>query len=226
MLKLASLVLPIVICGSGCAGSVIFGHTGGESRSDSVTEPASAPNAAPAPATAAGTNAAPAPATAAGTGAAPAPRVHREKQAVTAVALSFTPAAMDKIAADAEFKPAALLTEIQGELRARRLLDEAASGTTRVMAISVDDFATRDSSNAVVFGYKLGSGTLAANITIRDGGKDVRDFRIQAGSRIAGRPGGEDTNPLRPLYHRFAILAVDGLAGTVSTESAGDEVPR
>jgi hypothetical protein len=147
---------------------------------------------------------------------------------VGAVAISFTSQAKEKIAAEPRFKEGSLLAEVEGELRARKLLD----GNSRagpMVEISIDDFTTRSATNAVLFGYHLGDGSLAADITVRDsGGKEVRDFRIKANSRLATPASGEDANPLGSLYRRFAILVADNLAGSPSRSinSSDDEMPR
>jgi hypothetical protein len=148
---------------------------------------------------------------------------------VRAVSISFTSTAKEKIAAEPRFKEDSLLAEVEGELRARKLLDGGNSLTNPTVEISINDFTTRSTTNAVLFGYNMGAGALAADILVRDAdGKEVRDFQINANSRLATRASGEDGNPLRSLYRRFAILVAENLAGSPSrsVKSSDGEMPR
>jgi hypothetical protein len=172
---------------SGCAGWVVFGHT------IEGKPPVAAPAAGPPPAA---------------TPASP------DAPLLKAVTVTFTPAAQHKIAAEPQFQQATLLTTIENELRAHKILaanDPHARGT---LEISVDDFTAHPTSNAVVFGYILGTGTLTANMEVRAAaGKDPKGTRITAESRVAKSVNGGQADPFEPLYRRFAAATVNSLTG-------------
>ena len=175
---------------SGCAGWVVFGHT------------IEGKPAAPAPAAAEPTPTSPA---------------SPDAPLLKAVTVTFTPAAQQKIAAEPQFQQATLLMAIETELRAHKILaanDPHARGT---LEISIDDFATHPTSNAVVFGYILGTGTLTGNVEIRAAdGKQPQDTHITAESRVAKSLNGGQGNPFEPLYRRFAAATVDSLTGATA----------
>jgi hypothetical protein len=130
------------------------------------------------------------------------------------VSVSFTPTARKKIAAEPQFKEDRLLAVILSELRAHKLFDDSDSHATGTLEVSIDDFATRPLSNAVVFGYVLGNGTLAGHIEVHNaGGKGPRDPRITAQSRVEKPISAEESNAFGPLYRKFADLTVDSLNG-------------
>jgi hypothetical protein len=136
-------------------------------------------------------------------------------QMVNTVAVTFTPQAKEKVSADRRFREGALLTAVEGELRARNLLKDGGSRAGRTVEIQIDDFATRASTNAVVLGYKLGAGTLTGNVRVRDGkGNELQGFRIEAASRLTTAVNDEKSNPLVSLFGRFAELTVDNLGGS------------
>jgi len=210
---------------SGCAGWVVFGHTI-EGKPPAAAEPAHPlatanalpaaqpnPAARPAPTTQAPPATQPPPASQ------PAPTSPASPDAplLKAVTVTFTPAAQQKIAAEPQFQQATLLMTIETELRAHKILaanDPHARGT---LEISVDDFATHPTSNAVVFGYILGTGTLTANMEMRAAaGKDPKDTRITAESRVAKSVNGGQANPFEPLYRRFAAATVNSLTGATA----------
>jgi len=202
---------------SGCAGSVIFGHTVGSGGS------AAAPPAAAAPAVPSAAPIQPRVQTSPAT----LPITAAPRLTVTAVTVAVTPAVRDQLAAEPRLKDSALLAAVNAELRARKLLGDPGSQSGRTLQISVDAFATRASSNAVLFGYIVGSGTLAGEVIVRDAADvELRRFRVQAASRLMRSASGQDENPLGALYRRFANLAVDNLTGTPSKPDDTDVVPR
>lgn len=204
-----ALWAPLLAMLAGCAGSVIFGHTIGER-----------PNAAAPPATTSR------PALAATTGPAVEPTV---STSVSSVDIVVAPGAQQKIAAEPDFAQSKLLAAVERELRGRRLLDAGGSGAQRILTISIDDFARRPSTNAVILGYSLGNGELAADLRVSGSDRrEIRAFRIQAGSRLATRAGVGNEDPLGPLFHRFAVLTADALAGVPSKadDAAGNAMPR
>jgi hypothetical protein len=174
---------------SGCAGWVVFGHTIQGPQPATTVQPPSAPSVLP------------------------------DTPMLKAVTLTFTPAAQEKIASEPQFQQATLLTAIESELRAHRLLDANDPHARGTAEISIDDFATRPTSNAVVFGYILGTGTLSGNVAVHAvPGNALRDARITAQSHLAKPVSDGQSNPFGPLYHRFAAATVDSLTGTTSTQ--------
>jgi hypothetical protein len=198
MRTLTLLLVPVVMTLSGCAGWVVFGHTieGQRPQSSAVAPPASTTDhpyaAQPAPE--------------------PPPVAVPSTRVLKSVTVSFTPAAREKIAAEPQFKEDRLLAVIESELRAHKLFDDSDSHATGTLEVSIDDFATRPLSNAVVFGYVLGNGTLAGHIEVHNAdGKGPRDSRINAGSRVEKPISAEQSNAFGPLYRKFADLTVDSL---------------
>ena len=106
-----------------------------------------------------------------------------------------------------------------------KLLDETNSGARGTAEISIDDFAVRPTSNAVIFGRIISAGTLNADIRVRDAdGRDLRSLKVEAASQVSVAASGDTQDPLGALYHRFAVLAADRLAGVVSRpEQAADQ---
>jgi len=187
---------------SGCAGWVVFGHTiegkpPAAAPATAVALPAAQPNPAAQPA--------------------PISPASPDAPLLKAVTVTFTPAALQKIAAEPQFQQSTLLLAIETELRAHQILavnDPHARGT---LEISIDDFATRPTSNAVVFGYILGTDTLTANMAMRAAtGKEPKDTRITAESHMAKSVSGGQANPFEPLYRRFAAATVNSLTGTTA----------
>lgn len=219
LIPLAAATATALMSLSGCAGWVVFGHTiQGPQPATSVNPPASAtqPGAPAAQAPLATQPAAPPPASPLPSAPAASPAAPLFKS----ITLTFTPAAQQKLATEPQFQQATLLTTIESELRAHKLLDAndpRASGTAR---ISINDFATRPATNAVVFGYVLGTGTLSGNIDVPAAeGNAPRDAHISAESRLAKSVNGGQANPFGPLYHRFAAATVDSLTGTTATHA-------
>jgi len=196
---------------SGCAGWVVFGHT--------VQGPQPATTVPPPPTTQVPTTQ-PTPAQApVATQPVAAPSASADTPMLKAVTLTFTPAARQKIAAEPQFQQATLLTAIESELRAHKLLDANDPHARGTAEISIDDFATRSTSNAVVFGYILGTGTLSGNVAVHAvAGNALRDARITAQSHLAKPVSDDQGNPFGPLYHRFAAATVDSLTGATSTQ--------
>jgi hypothetical protein len=192
MRKLLIPVIAAALMGlSGCAGWVVFGHT------IQGPQPVAAPPTPQLPL-------------------APPPSV--DTPMLKAVTLTITPAAQQKIAAEPQFQQAILLSAIESELQAHKLLDANDPHARGTADISIDDFATRPASNAVVFGYILGTGTLSGNVAVHSAaGNALRDARITAQSHLAKPVGDGKANPFGPLYHRFAAATVDSLTGTTST---------
>jgi hypothetical protein len=210
--RYVSLFVPLAML-SGCAGSVIFGHTIGERPTPAPPVAQPAPLAPPAALT---TQAA-------------AVAVAARVRSVSSVAIAVTAAAQPAIAAEARFTRESLLSAVEQELRARGLLDPGAAGGARTLSISIEEFSVRASTNAVILGYSLEAGTLSASLAVRGADqREDRDFRVQAGSRLASRADAGDKDPLRPLFHRFAVLAADALSGVQSkADVAGaDAMPR
>ena len=179
---------------SGCAGWVVFGHT------LEGKQPAAAPAASQAPPTTHPTPTSPA---------------SPDAPMLKAVTVTFTPAAQQKIAAEPQFQPATLLTAIENELRAHKLLADNDPHARATVEIAIDDFATHPTSNAVVFGYIMGTGTLTGNLEVHAAdGKEPKDARITAESRVAKSVNDGRANPFEPLYRRFATATVNSLTGT------------
>jgi hypothetical protein len=208
---------------SGCAGWVVFGHT--IEGKPPVVAPAASPSPAATqpppeselhPAAEPPHPSATASALRAAQPALTSP-VSPDAPLLKAVTVTFTPAAQQKIAAEPQFQQAMLLTTIENDLRAHNLLaanDPHARGT---LAISIEDFATHPTSNAVVFGYVLGTGTLTANMEMRAAaGEDPKDTRVTAESHVAKSVNGGQANPFEPLYRRFAAATVNSLTGTTA----------
>lgn len=193
-------------CGllAGCGQVAVFGHTIGE------RSPVSPMNADPA---------------ATSRGAVGRPSAARH--VVKTVTVALTPQAAARIANDPRFDVRALLEAVNGELRARQLLADTQSNGTQsngsgTAEISIDDFAMRPTSNAVVFGFVISAGTLNGAVRVRDvDGKDLQSFQVEAAAQVSVAAKGENVNPLAPLYRRFAVLTADRLSGTASKSAPG-----
>ena len=251
MARLAILSVLIVTMLAGCGQVIVFGHVVGE-RKESVEPKPEPTSATPAPqqgataSQAAGTatsqSAAPeatgspsAASSAAGPASGEAATPTRTAaasphlaHAVKTVNLTVTPEAVAKVTGDASrFTADALLDAIRTELKSRKLLDEQdpqASGTAEII---VDDLATRQTTNAILFGYKMLAGTLEGDIRVTGAaGTESTGSRIVAESKLTLAVNGNDKNPLGPLYRRFAILAADRLAGVASQPQDPTGIPR
>jgi hypothetical protein len=215
MFKLLILAIFMPALVAGCGDVVVFGHVvhegakAPETKSDASPAVAGAPAASP---VVASSNQSATPAANARTS-----TVHM----VRAVNVSLAPAAAAKVAGDSNFGLDALVTEIKSQLRARKLLSEQDPNATGSAEVTIDDMSSHPTSNAVLFGYQMMAGTLTGNIRV-DGaaGNVVPDFRIVAASRWNVAVAGDDKNPLKPLYHRFALLTGDRLAGVTSTDDS------
>jgi hypothetical protein len=145
------------------------------------------------------------------------------------VTVTLTPPAQEKAAADRRFKQDGVVAAIESELRARKLLAENDVKAERTVAVIIDDFATRPTSNAVIFGYVISEGTLAGSVDVRDtSGQQLQAFRITAKARLVIPASGEDNHALHALYSKFANLAVDALSGTTGKpdDVTNNEAPR
>lgn len=224
-----SIVLLIVTMLTGCGQMIVFGHVVGEKPAPVQPKTEGSDSTTPAPRSPASAQAS-APATEAPTpvNTQPVAKSAVIAHAVKAVNLTITPEASAKVTGDASrFAADALLAAIKAELTSRKLLDEQdpnASGTAEVM---VDRLATRPTTNAIVFGYKMLAGTLEGDIRVTglQGGASTGS-RIVAESKLTVAASGDDKNPLGPLYRRFAVLAADRLAGVPSGPQQSTGVPR
>jgi hypothetical protein len=145
------------------------------------------------------------------------------------VTVALTLPAQEEAAADRRFKQDDVVAAIESEFRARELLAEGDVKAERTVAIIIDDFATRPSSNAVIFGNVISEGTLTGSIDVRDTtGKQLQTFLIIAKSRLVTPASGEDNHALHALYEKFANLAVDSLSGTTGKpdDVTNREAPR
>ena len=222
MRKLMLLMAPIIPVLAGCAGSVIFGHVIGQDH------PASPVQTAPQEAT-------PAPMTAAPAAPAPAAPVAQQQQTalplaiakVRAATLEFTAEATDKIKSEPRFSRDALLASINAQLRSHNLIDDTGSNQAdRSVEITIDEFAIRPSSNAVVFGYVFSDATLDGNAEVHDAnGRELEHFEISAHTRLTTRTDDGQTLPLASLYRRFADVTVSKLTG-VPFKAPESEMPR
>ncbi|MEJ0035954.1 MAG: hypothetical protein WDO68_07710 [Gammaproteobacteria bacterium] len=140
----------------------------------------------------------------------------------------MTPEAAAKVTGDASrFAADALLEAIRTELKSRKLLDELdphASGTAEIV---VDGLALRQTTNAVVFGYKMLAGSLEGDVRVTGAeSTGSTGSRIVAQSKVTLAVNGNDKNPLGPLYRRFAVLTGDRLAGVASKPQDPTGIPR
>ncbi len=215
MFRLHLVLLLILGLLAGCGEVVVFGHTIGEKSP--VPEVVTESSGANAPSM----SAASAPASVSTAKAVASATVQR----VRAVTLSLTPDATAKVANDPRFTADALLAAVKSELQSRKLLDETDARAAATAEISIDDFAVRPTSNAVIFGRIISAGRLNGDIRVRDADdKDLRSFKVEAASQVSIAASGDTPNPLGALYHRFAVLAADRLAGVASRpEQAADQ---
>ena len=225
MVRFAFLSLLVVAMLAGCGQVTVFGHVVGE-KNETVQPPAEGAQTATPPSPSAKPASAGEASPPANTQlAAKAPAI---PHVVKSVNLTVTPEAAAKVAGDASrFTAGALLDAIKAELMSRKLLDEQdpqASGTAEVI---VDRLATRSTTNAIVFGYKMLAGTLEGDIRLVGiDGRESTGFRIVAESKLTVAASGDDKNPLGPLYRRFAVLAADRLAGVTSKAQDPTGIPR
>jgi hypothetical protein len=224
MRKVILFMVPIIPILSGCAGSVIFGHTIGQNHPASTVQVPAPEQVSPAPAS----TSAPAP------GPAPAPALSQPKAAthvadakLRSATITFTADAKEKIDADPRFNGEALLATIIADLRSHGLIDDSGDAPAdHTIDIVIDNFVTRPASNAVLFGYVLSNATLSGNIKVRDAaGRELALYQIKADSHLTAPANGEQAQPLHSLYRRFADLTVSTLTG-VPIESPDSQMPR
>jgi hypothetical protein len=142
-------------------------------------------------------------------------------RAVTSLSVSVTPAAAAKLTGDSTFTAAALEAAVSSELSSRKLLNAQDPRAAGALEITIEDLSTRPTSNAVLFGYQPMAGTLSGEMRVADGrGADQARFKIVAQSRWSVAVNGEDKNPLKSLYRRFAELTADRLAGVSSSDDS------
>jgi hypothetical protein len=210
MFRLQTVLLLTMALLAGCGEVVVFGHK--IRAAPTAPEEKSAPTSASSTASASPTPVTPK------SGAPLSPQA----LAVNAVTLVLTPQLAEKVAKDPNFNATALLDAIKRELQARRVLDETNSHANGIAEITVDDFALHPKSNAILFGYIINSGMLNGDIRLRDSdGKELKGFRIDAEAQVSIAANGDSTNPLKGLYHRFAVILGDHLTGTVSAPEPG-----
>jgi hypothetical protein len=217
MAKFALLSILMVTLLAGCGQVMVFGHVVGEKPASVKAKAEAAPTVPTAPA-----DTAP-PAEQRLASSSP-PLAH----VVKAVNLIITPEAAAKVTGDASrFTADALLDAIRTELKSRNLLDDQDPQVSGTAEIIVDDLATRSTSNAILFGYKMLAGTLEGDIRVTGAqGTESTGSRIVAESKLTVAANGQDKDPLGPLYRRFAVLAADRLAGVTSKPQDPTGIPR
>jgi hypothetical protein len=200
--KLQVALLSTVCLLAGCGEVIVFGHTVHEGHPSTEDKTASTSK--------------------------PVAAASARFQAVNVATLVLTPQARAEAVKNSRFDEHSLLDAITGELRSRKLLDATDVHANGTVQISIDKIEVRPVSNVILFGQVISAGTLSGNVRVRDGqDSDLRSFRIEADSRLSIAANGEDLNPLKPLYRRFAALAGDSLAGTPGKSSESpDQVPR
>jgi hypothetical protein len=150
-------------------------------------------------------------------------------QKFRAVTVTFTSDAQAKIDADPRFSGDALFAAVHDELQTHDLIDDNAnSAAGRTVEITIDDYATRPTSNAIVFGYVISDGVLSGNVEVRDGvGHELQNFRIKANARLAAPLDDGKAQPLRSLYGRFADLTLSELTGVpIKSDDSNTQMPR
>jgi hypothetical protein len=198
MLKPQIVLLLMVGLMAGCGEVIVFGHTirGGHAVSDVTPDATSRPEAAGRP------------------------RI----QVVKAVTLVLTPQVRANSVKDPRIDESALLDAITGELRSRKLLNDADVRASRTADISIDNIEVHPTTNVILFGQIMSTGKISGGIRVRDSnGQELQNFRIEADARLSIAASGEDPNPFGPLYRRFAALAADSLAGTPGKSSAASD---
>jgi hypothetical protein len=230
----ALFIVPIAIALSGCGQWVVFGHTyGGEPAAQQAVPPQ--PTPAPQPA-------APGSAGAQSTGVAPSadqprapetpprqPTPGPSRSPLKGVTVTLALPAQEQAATDGRLKEDAVAAAIESELRAHKLLAEDDAKAERTMAIVIDDFAIRPTSNTVIFGYVINEGTLTGTVDVHGtSGQQLQTFQITAKSRLVIPASGEDDHALRTLYNKFANLTVDKLSAATSKpdDVTNNEAPR
>jgi hypothetical protein len=223
MVRLSLLSIGVAAMLAGCGQVIVFGHVVGDRPASSAPKSEEGPGAAAAPAAES-----PPAASARGTSSVAKSPSLPAGHAIKAVNLTIGPEAAAKVTGDASrFSADALLDAIKTELKSRKLLDEQGAATSGTAEIIVDDLATRPTTNAVVFGYKMLAGTLEGDVRITGtDGSESTGSRIVAQSKLTIAASGDDKNPLGPLYRRFAVLTADRLAGVTSQPQEPTGPPR
>jgi hypothetical protein len=175
---------------AGCGQVVVFGHVVGEGKAPEVAQTA-------------------------------APTETKDSQAVVAttvpafksITLKVAPNATDNVASSTPFEPELLLEALRTELRARKLLDEENPQLASTAEVQVSEVSVRPSTNAVVFGYQMMSGTLIGDVHLAGAA-----LHVLADTRLTIPVDDENRkkDPLGPLYRRFALLTADRIQGVES----------
>lgn len=142
---------------------------------------------------------------------------------VQAVTLEVVPSAAAKIEADHGFSRDALLETIRATLRSRGVLVADATGAAPSAVVSVVDFETHPTTNAIVFGFLPGAGSLSATVRV-----EGHAFDVIANAPLRAPANEPAAFPLAPLYRDVAERVADALAGTPgrADDVARSAVPR
>jgi hypothetical protein len=133
---------------------------------------------------------------------------------IRSVRVTFTPSAAQTLATEPEFTAEGLSEAIEIELRARNLLDPLDPEARDTLAVAIDEFAVRSTSNAVLFGYVLSRGTLGGNLEVLNSdGQEVKKAWIHARAQLVKPASGEQPTSFAPLYQGFAGMTVRNLTG-------------
>jgi hypothetical protein len=131
---------------------------------------------------------------------------------ITRIALDFSPAVRKQIEADSRFDSTLFNEAVVAELQSQQLLD-LKKPLDRVAVIRLEDFDVHATSNLVLFGRLASAGLLAGSVRVRDAaGNPLREFHLSAEVPLRISQRGNDKNPLRDLYRRFAELMAERLS--------------
>jgi hypothetical protein len=155
-----------------------------------------------------------------GVGSARAPAAQSGAAKITRLIIDLTPAASAQVEGDSRFDSGALRKAVADGLAAKGLLDYE-SPAVQTMAIEVEEFSVRATSNMVMMGRLASIGVLGATVRIRDGSSaELRRFNVRAELPMNIDRTGRNRNPLEALYTGFTRLVADELAGR-SAQPAG-----
>jgi hypothetical protein len=156
--------------------------------------------------------------TSSGTGSAPAPAA-QSGAAITRLIIDFTPSVSAQVEGDPRFDSGALRKAVADGLSVQGLLDFR-SPVVQTMAIEVEEFSVRATSNTVLMGRLASVGVLGATVRIRDGSSaELRRFTVRAELPMNIDRTGRSRNPLEALYAGFTRLVAEELTGR-STQPA------
>lgn len=123
------------------------------------------------------------------------------------VLLVITPS----VVADPAIEAPALLETIRQTLRSRGV--QTGTGTS-MATVTLSAFETHATSNAVVFGYLPGAGSLKANVSVVDGaGAELSRFDVAASAVLRAPASNTRAFALAPLYRDVADRIANQLAG-------------